>query len=184
MRWLKVAKSGRNTEALVQCSTPLRYFTRQMQDCKVAVYLPAVGESKLQPYSMIGRTAAVEGNGFETFAAQQSAIPARAFGNQEDGEYLESGHYAVSRIPSRAPPHTCLLCYRYTICWVRTISLFSKVPHPNLIAGTHQHNMVHICAIHVRRLALLSTFRCSSALLSNAKAKLNTVTSKNSRETH
>jgi len=134
-----------------------------MQECNVAVHLSAVGVSKLQPYSMIGRTA-VERNGFEIYAARQVVIPARAFANDGDGEYLESGHCAVSGIPSRALPHTCLVCHRYTVYWVRTISLFSKMPHPNLIAGTDQHKTINIPAIHVGRLALQCTFSCSSAL--------------------
>jgi hypothetical protein len=52
------------------------------------------------------------------------------------GEYLQSGHCAVSGIPSRALPHTCLLRYRYTICRVRTLSLFSKAPHSTMKPGT------------------------------------------------
>jgi hypothetical protein len=118
---------------------------------------------------MIGRTG-VERNGFETLAAQQGAIPARAFGNVGDAKYPKSCHRAVSGIPSRALPHTCLVCYRYIICWVRTISLLSKLPHRNVIAGTHQHKTVNIHAIQVGRLALLNEFRCSTARLSTAKA--------------
>jgi hypothetical protein len=116
--------------------------SNKYRDCNVAVHLPAAGVSRLQPYTMIGRTA-VKRNRFETFAAQRGAIPVRDFRNEGDGGYLESGHCGVSGIPRKDLPHTCLVCYRYTIFWVRTTSLFSKVPNRNLIAGTHQHKTVN-----------------------------------------
>jgi hypothetical protein len=84
VRRLKVANSGVNTQALIQRTTTYLYFIRQKQDCNVADHLPAVGVSKLQPYSVIGRTI-VERNGFETFAAQQGAIPARPSEMREMG---------------------------------------------------------------------------------------------------